>query len=121
MRLTFQLSEKAAVELDSDSPVDLHKQLSSAFEAFGHTQCGACGSSNIVARARTVDSVDYLEWACQETRCRSVLSMGRQKTGGQIYPRRRFHKEAPEVKSGKAEVGDWIPNSGWQKFVPESK
>jgi hypothetical protein len=100
---------------------DLHKQLSAASEAFGHTHCGACGSDRIVARTRVVDAVAYLEWACQDPKCRASISMGQAKTGGQIYPRRRYHKEAPEVREGKAKAGDYIPHGGWQRFKSEKK
>jgi len=106
MKVNYNLS-KLSVEFDGETVRDVWKQIAVFQEVFGESACGKCGSENLRFVVRENEGNEYYELRCID--CNAKLQFGANKQGGGLFPRR---KDAD---------GNWIDNSGWQKWNPTTK
>lgn len=122
MKVTFQSSDLFTIEAEGNTHTEVFERLSSLSEVFSSNQCGCCQSDRLVPVHRVVDEVSFYEFKC--TKCYAKLSMGQHKKGGTLYPRRRYHKEHPDITSGKVKWDKdnppFLPNNGWSKYNSKS-
>lgn len=114
MKVQYKTSPRITIEIEGDNVKDIHKALVAGIESFGVEACGVCGG-DVKPIAREVDGNTHYEWGCRNRDCRARLSMGQPKAGG-LHPRIKYHKSHPDVKAGKAEVGDYLPDNGWEIY-----
>ncbi len=120
----WQLTDKCAVTGEGETHADVIKNLTGLYEVFSIAMCGACRSKNIRPTYRHNEDakLDFYEFKCYNPDCKATLSLGQSKDKGSLYPRRKYHKQHPDVKSKKAKEGDFLPNGGWELYVnPEGK
>lgn len=117
MRVEFKASELFTVCGEGATHKEAFKEVASMVEPFSISECGKCRSHDIYPVVRTVDKFTYYEMKCRK--CRSKMSYGQSTENGALYPRRKYHDRHPAVKAGQAEVGDWLPNNGWEEWVNE--
>lgn len=103
MKVVYQVGS-TTVEVEGKDAKECFTQLSAALEVFRHTQCGACGSTEVVPQVRERDGNHYYELRC--TACRAELGFGQKKADGSLYPRR------------KDKNGQWLDNNGWTRWQP---
>lgn len=107
MKVLYNANDKLQFELEGSGQKEIFKELAVIQEIFSEDKCGGCGKNNIKFIVRNVDSNDYYELRCND--CGSVLSFGQHKKGGTLFPKR------------KDDEGNYLPNKGWHKWVPDSK
>jgi hypothetical protein len=106
MKILYRANDKLQFELEGSGQKEVFKELATIQEIFGETKCGLCGSTNIRFVVRNVDGNDYYELRCLD--CGAILSYGQHKKGGTLFPKR------------KDDEGNWLPNMGWHKWIPEN-
>jgi hypothetical protein len=133
MKIQVKVSPKIIVELEAEKQKDLFFSVASAFEVFGSSCCGLCGSTDIVPVRRTVTTIkgkkteswDFAEYHCQahldgNKRCGARLSMGTiNDDTGTLFPVRRLvNGERPATKAEKDQGinGDYGDHNGWHRF-----
>lgn len=114
MKVQYKINERVTIEAEGEDVKEIARQLNGGIESFGIAACGACGSDNIKPVVRVQGKFTYYEWHCLKKGCRAKLSMGQKEK--ELYPRIKFHEKHPDVKAGKAKVGDYIPQSGWEIY-----
>jgi hypothetical protein len=108
MKVTYQITDNCRVELDGRDQRSIFEELASLSEVFGENQCGKCKSNDIRYRVRTnKDNDKFYELVC--TSCGATMSYGCHKTGGSLFP----HKKDSD--------GKYLPNKGWEKWVPPAQ
>lgn len=117
IKVNFRSTELFTVEAEGSTHIEVFAEIAKLAEVFSAKECGMCKSHDIVPTHRTVDGVSHYEMKCNG--CNARLTLAQSKKGGTLYPRRRYHKDQSEVKSGRAVAEDWIPNGGWQKWQNE--
>lgn len=117
MKVEYKASELFTVTAEGNTHTELWSNLAGLAEVFGVEKCGMCGSHELLPIKRVVDDVSHYELTCKK--CRARLTLAQNKTGSSLYPRRKYHKLQSEVQAGRAKVDDYIPNNGWEKWVPE--
>lgn len=89
------------IEVEGDIK-EAFTELAQASEIFGHGECGACGSKDVMPVVRDWDGNTYYEMRCNK--CHSVMGFGQRRGDGALFPRR------------KDKDGNWLPNNGWVNF-----
>ena len=97
------------ITAEGESHKDVFQQLASLQEVFDNRVCGACGSEHVKFVVRTVDDNNFYEIQCTEIKCRAKLAFGQHKKNNSLFPKR------------KDDEGNWLPSSGWTKYVPVTK
>jgi hypothetical protein len=112
MKATIRLAGgNRMVEVDGESQKDLFESMAMAYEVFGETQCGLCGSTNIRPVVRIVDKFRFYEYSCQEPGCWAKLTFGQAQEGGGLFPKRKL------LDNGKPDKdGEFGPHKGWTKY-----
>ena len=106
MKVSYQITS-LSVEFEADTIKEIFSQLATFQEVFGESACGKCKSENLRFVVRENEGNAYYEIRCRD--CGAKLAFGAHKKGGGLFPRR---KDAE---------GNWLPNSGWQKWNPKTK
>tara|TARA_Y100000296_G_scaffold84163_1_gene116797 strand:- start:2182 stop:2511 length:330 start_codon:yes stop_codon:yes gene_type:complete len=106
MKVSYQVTS-LSVEFEADTIKEIFFQLATFQEVFGESACGKCKSENLRFVVRENEGNAYYEIRCRD--CGAKLAFGAHKKGGGLFPRR---KDAE---------GNWLPNSGWQKWNPKTK
>lgn len=119
MRVSFRASKLCTVTGEGATQKEAFEDLAANMEPFTINCCGVCKNDNIIPVVRKVGKFTYYEMRCKDYKCKARLSYGQSTENGALYPRKKYHENHPSVKSGKAEVGTWIPNEGWEQYVPE--
>ena len=65
MKVTCQVSDALAFELDAKDQTDVFEQLSSLQEVFGETTCGKCGKTDLRFVVRENDGNKFYELRCK--------------------------------------------------------
>lgn len=117
MQAHYKASELFTVVGQGATQKECFKDLADGVEPFRVSECGVCKGKNIFPRVRTVGKFTYYEMACSNNKCWAKLSYGQSTENGALYPRKKYHENHPKVKSGEVEVGDYIPNNGWEVYV----
>lgn len=100
MKATMQFGE---IRIEAEGDVkEVFTELSQASEVFSQTECGNCGSHDVVPCVRDHDGNTYYEMQCRKCGC--TLGFGQRKADGKLYPRR------------KGKDGQWLQNNGWQDW-----
>jgi hypothetical protein len=112
MKATIRLAGgNRMVEVDGENQKDLFESMAMAYEVFGETQCGLCGSTNIRPVVRIVDKFRFYEYSCQEPGCWAKLTFGQAQEGGGLFPKRKL------LDNGKPDKdGEFGPHKGWTKY-----
>lgn len=105
MKVKFKPNAKLEFELEGSGQKEVFKELATVQEIFSEDKCGACKKDSIKFVVRNVEDNDYYEMRCLS--CGAALSYGQHKKGGTLFPKR------------KDENGNWLDNSGWQKWQKE--
>jgi hypothetical protein len=119
MKVQFKAAKQFIIEAEGSTHVELFGNLAGLAEVFSIDSCGACKSENIVPIRRIVEDNQHLEMRCRN--CNARLTLAQNKKGSTLYPRRKYSEKQSEVVAGKAKVGDWIPNGGWQVYMGEAR
>jgi hypothetical protein len=85
------------VEASGDAK-ECFRELASAAEVFGQSECGKCKSKNVLPSVREIDGNTYYEMKCNSCGC--CLGFGQRKADGALFPRKRKDE-------------NWLPNGGW--------
>lgn len=109
MKVFYKANDKLSFELEASGQKEVFKELATIQEIFAEESCGVCGCHNIKYVVRNVDSNDYYELRCTETKCGAVLAFGQHKKGGTLFPKR------------KDDDNKYLPNRGWHKYVASGK
>lgn len=109
MKVKYKANDKLEFELEGSGQKEVFKELATIQEIFAEEKCGVCGCTNLKFVVRNVDSNDYYEIRCGDTRCGAILSFGQHKKGGTLFPKR------------KDDEGKYLPNKGWHKWTPENQ
>ena len=104
MKVTYKTG-KFTVEAEG-STTDIFEQLAAFDSVFGNCVNKANGSENIGFRHREVDGNHYYEMYDKDEF--HTLKFGKTKKDGSLFPRR---KDAD---------GNWLDNSGWNKYDPDA-
>lgn len=108
MKITYSTpNNRITVEVEAESQREAFSELANFQEVFDNTECGKCGSDNVVFCTRTVDDNLYYELRCRD--CGAKLSFGVMKKGGRLFPKR------------KDKDGKWLPDNGWVKWNAETQ
>jgi hypothetical protein len=114
MKLTYTPSKQLSFDIEGSNVKEFWAALSTLSETFGEEKCGQCGKADLRYVVRNVEGNNFYELACKG--CGHKLSFGQSKDQKTVYPRRKYHKQHPDVKAKKAKEGDWLPFKGWEKF-----
>lgn len=106
MKVSYQMA-KGEVIVEGGDVKECFEELAHAVEVFGHSQCGACESMNVVPSVREAQGNTYYEVRCQD--CGAALSFGQTRVGNRLYPRR------------KDKSGNYLPGNGWTKWQGAAK
>ena len=109
MKVTYKASDKLQFELEASGQKEVFKELAIIQEIFAEEKCGVCSCPNLKYVVRNVDSNDYYELRCNDSRCGAILSFGQHKKGGTLFPKR------------KDEENKYLPNKGWHKWAPDNQ
>ena len=109
MKVLYKANERLQFELEGSGQKEVFKELAVIQEIFSEEKCGVCGCTNLKFVVRNVESNDYYELRCSESKCGAVLSYGQHKKGGTLFPKR------------KDEDNNYLPNKGWHKYTPSTK
>lgn len=114
------------LKVDGASQKELFRNLASATEVFGESECGICGSKNIRIVWRTVmkqegrqmKNYEYPEWHCMQPDCRARLAMSlNNDNSGTLYPKRALEKGTGRpLKVSEDKKGADYSTNGWSKF-----
>jgi hypothetical protein len=112
MQATIKLADgQRLVTVNGETQKDLFESMATAYEVFGETQCGLCGSTNIRPVVRIVDKFRFYEYSCQEPGCWAKLTFGQAQEGGGLFPKRKL------LDNGKPDKdGEFGPHKGWTKY-----
>jgi hypothetical protein len=105
MKVFYKANDRLSFELEADGQKEVFKELAIIQEIFAEEQCGVCGNHNIKFVVRNVESNDYYELRCTDSKCGATLSFGQHKKGGTLFPKR------------KDDDNNYIPNKGWHKYT----
>lgn len=107
MKVTYRTSKLSAT-FEGENQKELFKQLAGFQEVFDQCKCGKCGNESIKFVVRTVQDNEYYELRCDSSQCRAKLTMGVNKKGGSLFPKR------------KDKEGNWLPDQGWTRWNPQT-
>jgi len=105
MKVLYKANDRLSFELEADGQKEIFKELATIQEIFAEECCGLCGNHNIKFVVRNVDSNDYYELKCLDSKCSATLAFGQHKKGGTLFPKR------------KDDENNYLPNKGWQKYI----
>jgi hypothetical protein len=108
MKFTFKISDKLTAELEANEQRPMFEQLAELEEIFGIKCCGKCKSTDIKFVVRE-DKEENKYYELQCTKCRARFAFGCNKKGNSLFPKR------------KDKDGKWLPNDGWEVYVPQAK
>ena len=110
MKAQLKVRQNLTIEIEAGDQKSLFRSAQ-AQEVFGERACGKCKSADIIFRTRTVKGNDFYEVVC--VRCRAVLSMGADKQGDTLFPRRHVEAEGGR-RSG-------CPTTAGRSGMPKTK
>lgn len=108
MQVEYKVSDKITLSDEADTQVEAFKILAAWEEIYGPRECGLCKSDVYYRVRKNKDEDEFPEVVCKNFNCKAVLALGQHKKGGGLYPHR------------KDKEGKWIPNNGFQKYVPKT-
>lgn len=105
MKFNFQSKKFGPVEIEGNTQVELFQKIADFQEVFDEPGCGSCKSDNYRFSVREVDDNKYYELVCNDCGCK--LSLGQNKKGGSLFPKRKDND------------GNWDnKNKGWNRWKP---
>lgn len=114
MQATIKLAGGARlIQVEGETQADLFEQMAQAYEVFGETCCGLCGTTNIRPVLRVVDKYRFYEYQCEEQGCRAKLTFGQsQDVKGALFPKRKLLDNGkPDLKEG-----HYGEHRGWTRY-----
>lgn len=91
----------STVRLEASGVKDVFKAFTQ-YEVLSESECGACGSHDVVPRHRVAQGYDFYSFNCLA--CRAELHLGQYKDKDGLFPKR------------KDQAGNWLNNKGWVKW-----
>jgi hypothetical protein len=117
VKITYKVGN-AVIEAEGKTVKEVFKELAQAAEAVGDPGCGSCKKTYITPHWREVDGNDYFELVCQA--CGARLSLGQNKTGGGLFPKRKMGPDG--MPAGKDEEGVFDKEKrGWHFYRKPSE
>lgn len=95
---------------------EVFEELAQIDEIFSEKACGCCKANELGLRVREVDTDKYFEVYCRK--CGAALSIGQNKKGGGLFPKRYF-LEGDDPKN-KKKIYDKV-NAGWHRYDAKKK
>lgn len=99
---------RISVEIDGADTKTVFKEIAQFQEVFENDKCQCCGGTELRFQVRVVEDNEYPEIKCQNPKCNAALSMGQNKKGGGLYPKRKIKVNGEERYDTK--------HKGWQVY-----
>lgn len=106
MKIRYQIA-KGEVEVEGSDVKECFAELSHAMEVFGHSQCGACESTDVAPSVREVQGNVYYSMNCLS--CGAALNFGQTRVGQKLFAKR------------KDKDNNFLPGNGWTKWQGSAK
>ena len=108
MLMHYKVGAQMVFDIEAPSPKELFKKIATVQEIFDTDKvCGACQSTRVRFKHRTVDDYEFFEISCED--CTARLQFGQLKKGGGLFVKRRD------------DDGHELPNGGWEVYVPRKQ
>ena len=107
MKAIYRVTDKLNLEFDVKDQKELFEIMSTWQEVLGHDTCKACQSKDIRFVVRHVQKYTYYELRC--LKCGSRLNFGCHQDSATLFPKLKDNE------------GNWLPNNGWTKYIPEKE
>lgn len=119
IKLKYNVRPSIQVEVDVNDQLELFKSLAEIQEIMGEDTCKKCGGVDTSFVVREVDGNTFHEIRCNNKGCRAILSFGKEKKSGRLYPR-RYEVEGKEAKKDADGKVVYLPNEGWVAYNPKT-